>query len=305
MSVIVVSLDCVNARSEDIYGFDVEITIDPQRLRRNLEAIVGERSPFSGQRHLAEVEGFVEKELRSYGLAVESDPFPYRGKSFRNLIGRLGVQRGAGLIILGAHMDSVEGTPGADDNASGLAVLLEAARFLSHARSRAQIFVCAFNLEELNMIGSGYFAQKLKAAGTKVDAMISLEMIGYTDPRSGSQKYPTGLGWLYPDRGNFIGVIANWNSSALLRNFTRQMRQVPGLPVETLSLPGNGWLVPAVRLSDHSPFWDLGYPALMVTDTSFFRNPHYHRPTDTLDTLDLGFMAKVCEGVIRWVLGVG
>ena len=282
----------------------MEIRVDPQQLRRNLQAIVGERSPFSGQRHLAEVESFIEKELASYGLAVESDTFFYRGKNFRNIVGRLSAQRGASLIILGAHFDSVEGTPGADDNASGLAVLLEAARLLSRARLRSELLFCAFNLEELNMIGSTYFAKKLKAAEVKVDAMISLEMIGYTDPRPGSQKYPIGLSWLYPDRGDFIGVIGNWNSSSLLRRFTRQMRQVPGLPVETLSVPGNGGLVPAVRLSDHSPFWDLGYPALMVTDTSFFRNPHYHGPRDTLDTLNLDFMAKVCAGVIRGVLGL-
>jgi aminopeptidase YwaD len=184
------------------------------------------------------------------------------------------------------------GPPGADDNASGVAVLLEAARFLAQATLRSQLFFCAFNLEELNMIGSTYLAKKLNARKTKINAMISLEMVGYTDSRPGSQKYPTGLSWLYPDRGNFIGVIGNWNSNSLLRNFARGMREVPSLVVETLSVPGNGRLIPAVRLSDHSPFWDLGYQALMVTDTSFFRNPNYHRPTDTLETLNLNFMAN-------------
>jgi len=282
----------------------VDIRVDPQQLRRTLQVIIGERSPFSGQRHLAAVESFIEKELASYGLSVESDYFPYKGKNFRNIIGRLGVRRAAPLTILAAHFDSVEGTPGADDNASGVAVLLEAARFLSRARLRSQLLFCAFNLEELNMVGSTYFAKKLKTAGAKVEAMISVEMVGYTDSRPGSQKYPTGLSWFYPDRGDFIGVIGNWNSNALLRRFARQMRQVPGLPVETLSVPGNGGLVPAVRLSDHSPFWDAGYPALMVTDTSFYRTPHYHGPTDTLDTLNLDFMTKVCEGVIRGVLAL-
>jgi aminopeptidase YwaD len=282
----------------------VDIRVDPQRLRRNLQAIVGERNIFSGQRHLATVEKFVEGELASFGLTVESDYFSYRGSKFRNIVGRLGNRPGAALIVLGAHFDSVEGTPGADDNASGVAVLLEAARFLSRTAGRSQVLFCAFNLEELNMIGSSYFARKLKRAGARVDAMISLEMVGYTDPRPGSQKYPAGLSWLYPDRGDFIGVIANWNSGSLLRRFTRQMRQVRGLPVETLSVPGNGGLVPAVRLSDHSPFWDEGYPALMITDTAFFRNPHYHGPSDTLATLNIDFMSKVCEGVIRGVLGL-
>jgi Zn-dependent M28 family amino/carboxypeptidase len=280
----------------------MDVGVDPQQLRRTLQVVVGERSPFRGGRHLATVENFIEKELVSYGLKVESDYFLYRGTNFRNIVGRSSAQRGASLIILGAHFDSVPGTPGADDNASGVAVLLEAARLLSRARLRSEVLFCAFNLEELNMIGSSYFAKKLKSAGTKVDAMVSLEMVGYTDSRPGSQKYPIGLSAFYPDRGDFIGVIGNWNSASLLRRFARQMRQVRGLPVETLSVPGNGGLIPAVRLSDHSSFWDAGYPALMVTDTSFFRNPHYHGSTDTLETLDLDFMAKICEGVIRAVL---
>ena len=282
----------------------MEIRVDPQRLRRTLAAIVGERSPFSSQWHLTAVEGFIEKELETYGLIVESDYFSYRGKNFRNIVGRLSPHRAGSIVILGAHFDSVQGTPGADDNASGVVVLLEAARLLARARVGSQVLFCAFNLEELNMIGSGYFAKKLKSAGAKVAAMISLEMVGYTDSRPGSQKYPLGLKAFYPDRGNFIGVIGNWNSASLLRRFARQMRQVRGLPVETLSVPGNGGLIPAVRLSDHSSFWDAGYPALMVTDTSFYRNPNYHGSTDTLETLNFDFMAKVCEGVIGAVLAL-
>jgi aminopeptidase YwaD len=277
----------------------IEIKAEPRQLRQTLEVIVGERSPFNSLRHLTAVESFVEKELGSYGLKVESDYFAYRGKTFRNLIGRQGDHRGGSLIVLGAHLDSVQGTPGADDNASGVAVLLEAARLLARARLRSQVLFCAFNLEELNMIGSSYFVKKLKSEEMKVAAMISLEMVGYTDSRPGSQRYPLGLKAFYPDRGDFIGVIGNWRSASLLRRFARQMRQVRGLPVETLSVPGNGGLIPAVRLSDHAPFWDAGYPALMVTDTSFFRNPHYHGSTDTLETLNLDFIAKVCEGVVR------
>src|SRR5262249_23938992 len=140
--------------------------------------------------------------------------------------------------------------------------------------------------------------------GAKVAAMISLEMVGYTDPRAGSQKYPLGLKAFYPDRGDFIGVIGNWKSASLLHRYARQMRQLRGLQVETLSVPGKGYLIPAVRLSDHAPFWYAGYPALMVTDTSFFRNPDYHGSTDTLETLNLDFMVKVCEGVICAVLAL-
>jgi Zn-dependent M28 family amino/carboxypeptidase len=151
------------------------------------------------------------------------------------------------------------------------------------------------------MIGSTHLAKKLKNAGAKISAMISLEMVGFTDRRPGSQKYPPGLSWFYPEQGDFIGVVGNWRSYSLLKKFTRLMRQTAGLRVESLTVFGNGSLIPAVRLSDHSPFWDAGYPALLVTDTSFFRNPHYHRPSDTIQTLDLDFMVKVCEGVVTAV----
>lgn len=282
----------------------MDIPVVRQSLRQKLETIVGERSPASGQCHLAAVEAFIESEFQRYGLKVERDVFVYRGRHFHNIIGSLNASPKGPSVILGAHFDAVENTPGADDNASGVAVLLETARILAQAKLRMPLHCCAFNLEEWNMIGSTHFARKLKAAGAKLAAMISLEMVGYIDARQGRQKYPFGLGWLYPDRGDFIGVIGNWNSATLLQRFARQMRQVRGLPVETLSVPGTGGLLPAVRLSDHAPFWDAGYPALMVTDTAFFRNPHYHRRTDTLATLNLDFIAKVCEGVVRGVLGL-
>ncbi|HWO40986.1 MAG TPA: M28 family peptidase [Candidatus Eisenbacteria bacterium] len=280
----------------------MDITIDPASLRHKLQAVVGERNPFTAPAHLARVESYIEREFARYGLAVESDWFSYRGENFRNVIGKLERRRDAPLFIVGAHFDAVPGTPGADDNGSGVAVLLETARIVARARVRSNVFFCAFNLEELNMIGSAHYAKKLKAAGARLQGMISLEMLGYADARPGTQRYPFSLKWFYPDRGDFIGVIGNWSSKALLEQFARQMRGARGLPVETLSLPGTGGLIPEVRLSDHSPFWDEGFPALMITDTAFLRNPHYHRPTDTIETLDLDFMSKVCEGVIRGVL---
>ena len=277
----------------------MNIDVDRKRLNRHLQIIVGERSPFSGVRHLAAVEKFIKAEFASYGLDAESDSFSYAGETFHNIVARRRPRDEEPVVILGAHFDSVVGTPGADDNASGVAVLLESARLLSQLSSATPVLFCAFNLEELNMIGSSAFARKITAAGIKVELMISLEMVGYTDSRPGSQKLPAGLGRFYPDRGDFIGVVGNWQSNALMHKFAGGMRQVANLPVETLSVPGKGALIPAVRLSDHAPFWDLGYPALMITDTSFYRNPHYHGATDSIETLDIDFMAKVCEGVVR------
>ena len=181
-------LDVSSPKSNVLIRDEHGNTVDPQRLRRTLGAIVGERSPFSSQRHLTAVESFIEKELGNFGLKVENDYFSYRGKTFRNIIGRQGDQRGGSLIILGAHFDSVQGTPGADDNASGVAVLLEAARLLARARVRSQVLFCAFNLEELNMIGSGYFAQKLKSAGAKVDGHDILRNGRLHRPKAGQSK---------------------------------------------------------------------------------------------------------------------
>ncbi len=288
--------------------------VNPADLEERLQHIAGERHPFSSRLHLARVENYIEKEFKRFRLSVESDSFTYRGRSYRNIVAYRGPSpnsspsgkgsNGGGLIILGAHFDSVEGTPGADDNASGVVVLLETARILSGLDLRLKVLYCAFNLEEMDRIGSTHFAKRLKGAGAKVGAMISLEMVGYTDSRPGSQKYPVGLRWFYPDRGDFIGIISNWRSGSLLRKFAGSMKRVPGLPVETLNVFGNGSLIPPVRLSDHAPFWDLGYPALLVTDTAFFRNPHYHDLSDTPETLDFRFMARVCQGVVAGVLNL-
>jgi Zn-dependent M28 family amino/carboxypeptidase len=272
-------------------------------LKNRLVHIVGERNPRTAPKHLAAVEAYIEKEFAGFGLRVESDPFFYRGRSYRNIIARTAAKR-APLVILGAHYDTVEGSPGADDNASGVAVLLEAARVIASMRLNFELLFCAFNLEEHNMIGSSHLAKRLKADGAKITGMVSLEMLGYTDHRPGSQKYPAALRWLYPDRADFIGVIGNWRSAALLRTFAAALKKIDGLPVETLSVLGNGFLVPQVRLSDHAPFWDAGYPALLLTDTAFMRNPHYHSASDTIETLDLDFMAKVCQGVVKAVAGL-
>jgi hypothetical protein len=131
--------------------------------------------------------------------------------------------------------------------------------------------------------------------------MISLEMLGYTDQRPGSQRLPPHLAGLYPDVGNFIGICGNEASRAILDIMVAGMESIEGLPVESIAVPGRGETLPPVRLSDHCSFWDRGYQALMITDTSFMRNPHYHTPSDTPETLDYPFLAKVTAGVFAAV----
>jgi Zn-dependent M28 family amino/carboxypeptidase len=199
-------------------------------------------------------------------------------------------------------MDSCPQTPGADDNASAVAALLEIARVLPESWPTDAIWdleLVAFDLEENGMVGGAWHAQSCKQRNVDLQGMISLEMLGYCRHEENSQQLPPELVGHYPSVGNFIALIGNQNSHPLLGAFAFGMKHVPDLPVEVLAVPDNGNPLPASRLSDHSGFWDAGYPALMITDTSFLRNPHYHMPTDTVDTLDFDFLQQVTQGCVE------
>ena len=202
--------------------------------------------------------------------------------------------------VVGAHYDTVPSTPGADDNASAVAVMLELAGRLRQTRLKAPILFAAFTLEEppaylTGHQGSRIFVRSCQSNGDSVLGAIILEMVGYTAPR---QNYPFLRRWPgYPAQGNFIGVIGNWRSLRFGRAVVRGFRKNRDLPVESLFLPFDGRILPETRLSDHASFWDAGLPALMVTDTAFFRNPNYHLPSDTIDTLDFTFMAQLVKSL--------
>jgi len=207
-------------------------------------------------------------------------------------------------LCVGAHLDSRPDTPGADDNASAVAAMLEIARLLPPTwpdDAPLELELVAFDLEENGMLGGREHARLSKGSGVDLRGMVSLEMLGYCDHTPGSQSLPRTLRGLYPDTGNFIAIIGNQNSTSLIEQFAMGMESVDGLPVEKLQVPDNGNDLQATRLSDHSPFWDAGYPALMITDTSFMRNPHYHMPSDTIETLDMQFLHLVAEATVTAV----
>jgi len=278
------------------------VTVNQDQLRHHLEALVGERSPATPQA-LARAEAYIVDHLTAYGWSVEQQPFSWMGERYHNVIARRPGARSPRLI-LAAHFDTVEDTPGADDNASGVAVLLEAARLLGETTLPCTVECIAFNLEEMNMVGSSHYVQTLKHARVPVVGMYSLEMVGFTNPAPRSQHLPVGLQDRYPTTGTFLAVVGNRRSERFLRDTMQGLRQLPGLQAEQLIVPMNGWLLPLTRLSDHAPFWDAGYPALLITDTAFLRNPHYHQPTDTLETLDLAFMTQVCAGLVAAVRAI-
>ncbi len=279
-----------------------------QRLRSHVIALARTpRAPGSpAHRQAGE---YVRKHLEEAGCVVEEASFHESGFRGTNWLTRpIPDDPALPLFIVGAHYDSVPASPGADDNASAVAALLELAAWirpqLDQAGSAARLQLAAYDLEEYGLIGSFLHSRDVQRAAVPLRGMLSLEMLAYTDARPGSQRLPPHLAALYPDVANFIAVCGNEASQELVRTVTEAMRGVPGLPVEFIAVPGNGEALAETRLSDHSSFWDRGFPALMITDTSFFRNPHYHRASDTPETLDYRFLAKVTEGVGAAVLRV-
>lgn len=252
---------------------------------------------------------YIQAQFESYGLAVERQTYRYRHMNVSNVAARFQppVNSGAHYVI-GAHYDSVSGTVGADDNASAIAVLLETAsamqRVYGSGGEGPEITFVAFTLEEPPVYGTSYmgsrvFASKAREEGMSIDGMICLEMVGYTCSAPGCQSYPFPLKYLgYPKEGTFIGVVGNVKSLGFSRNLSRSLKDNPNLPTVSLTVPFNGRIMPAIRLSDHASFWDKGYPAVMVTDSAFFRNPHYHQPSDTMETLDIDFMAELVHGLM-------
>jgi Zn-dependent M28 family amino/carboxypeptidase len=196
-------------------------------------------------------------------------------------------------LLVAAHYDGPLHSIGADDNASGLAALIELAVHWKAQPPQRPVWIVAFDQEEWGMLGSTALATELQGGGQKLKLMVSLEMIAYTCE---TQNYPhPAMQAIYGDRGDFIAVVGNLGAAALLPGLASRMGK--HVASKVLPVPDAGRSMPDVRLSDHSPFWDAGYDAVMVTDTSFMRNPHYHQMSDTIDTLDLPFLAAVTEGL--------
>jgi Zn-dependent M28 family amino/carboxypeptidase len=280
----------------------------PSRLRDHVEFLARHPRPPASAWH-ARSRDYIRQHLRDAGYAVADDSAQVAGLPMINLLAEPVPARANDLplVIVGAHYDSIPGCPGADDNASAVAALLEVARQLRPQIERqadsmtARLQFVAYDLEESGLFGSWRHAQALRQQRTPLRGMISLEMLAYTDHRPRSQHLPAALVGRYPDVGNFIGVVGNEASRELFETVLGGLGSVPGLPVESLLAPAMGRVLPESRLSDHSSFWDVGYPALMVTDTSFYRNPHYHQASDTAATLDYPFLEKVTAGVAAGV----
>jgi len=207
------------------------------------------------------------------------------------------------IVVVGAHYDSVDGSPGANDNATGTAALLALARSMARVEAARTIRFVTFVNEEpphfqSDLMGSAVYARRCHQRGERIVAMLSLETIGYYSDARHSQHYPFPLGLVYPWQGNFIAFVANTDSADLVRQCIRVFRSEVQFPSEGAALPSG---LPGIGSSDHWAFWQEGYSAVMITDTAPFRYPHYHTTQDTPDKIDFDRMARVNEGIEKVV----
>jgi len=276
-------------------------TANLEKIVRVLSLEIGPRSSYDTDSHGKAAE-FIIAELRSYGYIPIIQEYQYGSSTYRNIIAEVpGTSMNKKGLVVGAHYDTMSSTPGADDNASGIAGVLELSRLFADSKPSRSLRFVAFALEEppvfrTHHMGSYVYAESLKEKGEQLEGMICLEMIGFFNDEKGSQYYPAGfIKWFYPDTGNYISMVSDLSSRGFLEKVKKAFTKGTDLPVESIAtLP----IIPGIDFSDHRSFWKFGYDAIMVTDTAFYRNPHYHRVSDTFDTLDYVRMTKVVEGLV-------
>jgi Zn-dependent M28 family amino/carboxypeptidase len=307
---LVIFTMCPEGISEaEVSMIDPKKTIERlQNHVRTLTQTIGERSVLLPH-NIEKTRAYIEKFYEDIGLPVYCEPYRYRNFTVSNVVAQISFcDNPTKHFILGAHYDSVAGTVGADDNASAVAVQLETARHLKRLKDHQELDLSvkcvSFPLEEpptfgTRHMGSSVYAHNARKKKEPINGMICLEMVGYTCHQPGCQNYPFPLMFFnYPKQGDYIGIVGNFASRGFTAALFRAFSQNPDLPVIKLTVPVGGFLLPSVRLSDHASFWHRGYKAVMVTDTAFYRNPHYHRASDTMEKLDFDFMGQLVKSLL-------
>jgi hypothetical protein len=278
------------------------------RLRADVTHLAAAPRNLDDAAGYAAVADWIEAQLGDAGLAVTRHGYRANGRPSTNVVAeRPGAERAAEIVVVGAHYDSVPACPGANDNASGVAVLLALARGLPAAPATRTLRLVAFANEEppyfqTDAMGSLAYAKHCRERGDRIVAMLSLETMGYYSDEPGSQAYPFPLSVFYPSEGNFIAFVGDYSSRALVRQVVRSFRAHARFPSEGAALPR---ALPGVGWSDHWSFWQHGYPALMVTDTAPFRYPHYHGYADVAEQLDYGRLARVTVALGKVLADLG
>jgi Zn-dependent M28 family amino/carboxypeptidase len=284
---------------------DIDLRAELKSDVQTLAGEIGERNMW----HYAQLNAaadFIEDSFSRAGLHPRRDSYEVRGQACHNIEAEIPGTR-PNVVLIGAHYDSVFGSPGANDNGSGVAALLALARRFAGKPAQQTLRFVAFVNEEppyflTEQMGSFVYAGRCKGRGDRISAMISLETIGYFSDTPHSQTYPAlGLGVFYPTVGNFIGFVSNVHSRELLRRSIALFRKHAKIPSQGAALPS---FIPGVSWSDQWAFWQHGYPGIMITDTAPFRYPHYHSATDTPDKLDYDRFALVVSGMQKVIEGL-
>ncbi len=288
---------------------NISNVFDQKKLKEHVEFLsnISPARSYENIQSLDTTSEYIENEFIKYGFSPKHQTYEVEGKQYHNIIVSYGTPN-APVLIIGAHYDVCGEQPGADDNASGVASLLSLAQKISQLKPELSFRVdfVAFTLEEppffrTNNMGSYIHAKSLKENNEKVLGMVSLEMLGYFSSEEKSQNYPLFLMKLfYPSEGDFIAVVSNYKSRSLVTHFKNYIGEA-SINVEKLCAPS---FLPGVDFSDHKNYWKFGYKAIMVTDTSFYRNPNYHMITDTPDTLDFSKMSEVTNGIYNAIIKV-
>ncbi len=286
-------------------------TISVEQIKSHVQALEGVRHPITAPEALEAAADYIKGDFESLRYEILEHHFLEDDHDYRNIIGiHRGTRHPEKFVLVLAHFDSELETPGANDNASGVAAVLELARVLRPLSFDVSILFAGVNLEERKSNGairpiargSRALAEYAKVNNWDVQGVIDLEEIAFAG-ETATQTAPENLTIEFPKTGNFIGIVGNENSAEMVSRFVKSIHQnqIP-LPCVPLVVPGNGEILPDTRRSDHAPFWDAGYQAIMVTDTADFRTPHYHQITDTLETLNLDFAAEVCRATAGLII---
>jgi hypothetical protein len=280
-----------------------EIPVNRERMFKDVEFLTTVFPP-RNVAHVASLNrtaDYIHQNFKDAGCRTSVQDYRAWDNEYKNVICSFGPEEGE-RIVVGAHYDVAGDLPGADDNASGVAGILETARLIHQLEPdlKYRVDIVAYSLEEppsfrTEFMGSYVHARSLADSGVRVKAMICLEMIGYFNEEKGSQDYPVFfLHWLYPEAGNFIAVVGKWGHGHLVRHVKQYLRRSSSIEVCSLTGPR---IIPGLDFSDHMNYWKFGYPAIMITDTAFNRNPNYHEHTDTIETIDFDRMVEVVKGV--------
>ena len=278
----------------------LELADELRQFVEHLSVEIGERNVLHRPRELAQTAQYLESVFREAGYTVNHQEYEVDGTTCVNLDVEIpGTKTPEEIVVIGAHYDSVAGCPAANDNGSGIAAVLSFARHFANSQNDRTLRFVAFVNEELpyahtDQMGSWVYARRCRERNENIIAMLTPETIGCYSNKPGSQKYPKPLDWFYPSTGNFIAFVGNTRYARLVRQVARAFRQNEPFPSLAGALPE---AMSDIGRSDHWPFWQEGYPALMITDTAPFRYPHYHTPEDTIDKIDFESMARVVRGL--------